>query len=218
MKTIRTKILFTLLLFSAAVPSMAIGGCPSCKALNSDVRKVIIFCCRWKCFEKMTRTCLKGLVKVAANCYRRILLARVNTQKPQFLAEASDAAIEFVITREVGMVKEFLEYNKEIDQLFERQEVIEVIADCYALDLFIRRKNKDQLKDLACEPFLLVRKKSCLSPEELVYYGDELFGIRQKGNKFDVLAYARKIVTNREECDYKERVEREARKLGFTAS
>jgi len=286
MKTTRIKIFFTLLLFSAVVPSMVQAG------------KIMAFCCRWKRFETIVRTCLKESLKKDVNDLGRALLAKVDTQEPQeladgslvlltslndaekekvhkafdlleipkslakhililgmkhtdysrqnfsigevwvyggfesilytsgcfvpyaimldtrFLARASDAVIEFTIIHEVGHVKASFE-----DIWQSNKELNEVIADCYALDPFVRRKNKDQLKNLGRASFFVPdRPETCLSSEELVYYGDELFGIRRKGNKFDVLAYARKIVTDRKKDGYKERIEREARKLGFTAS
>ena len=284
MQKTRTRILLTVLLFSAAIPSMVQTG------------KIMAFCCRWKPFETMVRTCLKESLKKDVNDLGRALLAKVDTQEPQelangflvfltslndkekekvhkafdlleipkslakdililgmkhadysrqnfslgetwvcggfenmlptsgcfvpylitldtrFLARASDSVIEFTIIHEVGHVKASFENIWQSNE-----ELNELIADCYALNLFIRWKNKDQLKNLGRASFFVPdRPETNLSSEELVYYGDELFGIRQKGDKFDVLVYAQKIMTDRKKDGYKERVEREAKKLGFT--
>ncbi len=80
----------------------------------------------------------------------------------------------------------------------------EVIADIFALDAFIKKGKKNQLRNLANSPFVMARPDYYLSAKELIYYGEEIFDIQQEGGKLDPSAYARKISIARKKDGYKE--------------
>jgi len=133
----------------------------------------------------------------------------------KFLEKGSFFAQEFCITHEVGHIKAYYE-----GLLIGDEELNEVAADIYALNVFIsRREKKNQLFDFVSEPYVIAKSSPpYLSPQELVYHGEQLFAAQEKGDKPDVLTYARKIVADRKKSGYEERIAQKARRLGLEAS
>jgi len=98
-------------------------------------------------------------------------------------------------------VKSLYEATYETDN-----ELNRVAADTCALDAFVRQKKKNQIQHVASDLFMQNRPKYCLSSQELVYHGEQLFAAQEKGDRSDVLAYARKIISERKEDGYEERI------------
>lgn len=124
----------------------------------------------------------------------------------KFLAKSSPLEKKFVFLHEGGHVKSYyLGVNED-----NNRELDEVMADIYALASLISGWTKGRLQSLAC---LGDWPYPYLSSKELVYHGEKLFDIQQRGNKVDVPTYARKIITDRKKDDYEERITQGAKKL-----
>ncbi len=91
--------------------------------------------------------------------------------------------------------------------------VRQVTADTLALAVLTRLTKKNDFKNLTKNLHLVRLQKPRLSSEELVYHGEKIFNIQQKGSKLNVLTYARKIVADREKDGYKERITAGAKRL-----
>lgn len=118
----------------------------------------------------------------------------------EFLVEATPFCKKFSFLHEGGHVKAFC------TGVYGDEELNELIADTYALDVFVRQGKKDQLRDLSHDRFMITRKRPYLSAQELVYHGEKIFDIQQKGGKLNVLSYARKIITDRKEDSYEQKI------------
>ena len=119
----------------------------------------------------------------------------------QLLAKGSSIGQEFIYLREGGHVKARCLGGWSLDG-----ELGEVTADIFALDALIKQKKKDELPSLSQDVFIGTRPRPYLSLRELVYYGEKIFDIQQRGDKLDFLSYAQKIVADREKDGYKQKI------------
>jgi len=88
-------------------------------------------------------------------------------------------------------------------------ELNEAIADLYALNAYVKLHGKECFRDL----IEYDRPLPYLNPLELIYYSDKLLLAQQKGDKIDVISYARKVVAERKKDGYKGEVMQGAKKL-----
>jgi len=119
--------------------------------------------------------------------------------------QSSSASITFNIIHEGAHVKTCCEGTDAVDE-----ELNEVIADTYALDAFISKK--EDLKNLV-SGHSDIKPHPYLSFQELVYHGEKVFDIQQRGDKLDPLTYAQKIVVDRKENDYEKKIKTGAKKI-----
>ena len=122
-------------------------------------------------------------------------------QKPSFYKK-------FVFLHEGGHIKECCSGVNPGEE-----PVNEVTADTLALAVLTRLTKKNDFKNLTKNLHLVRLQKPRLSSEELVYHGEKIFNIQQKGSKLNVLTYARKIVADREKDGYEERITAGAKRL-----
>lgn len=124
-----------------------------------------------------------------------------------FLENSSPLDKEFLLLHEGG---HFAAVSKGI-RSSDGAELNEIAADICALNAFIKKGKKDQLRNLTCG-FRSKMPECYLDGQELIYHGNEIFH-RQKNDIFDPVAYALEVYAERNKEGYKQRVKKEVDKL-----
>ena len=120
----------------------------------------------------------------------------------------------FFLLREMGHIKACCS-NLRLDK---DKELGKVVADVYALSfyakIYAQKVGEEEVwKSIVHDFYLIDNLNPYLSPYELVYHAEKLLDDQRKGGSFDVLLYAQKIIADRKNDSYEQKIIQEAEGL-----